>query len=375
MITNTITFCQLLPSLDCCFFPEDLTWESSVFFDIETTGLSPRTSRVYLIGAIYLPRGASSPILVQYLAEDSSDDEEAAVLQAFYNLLADRSYAVHFNGTSFDVPYLIHRYEHHRLPSPLASLVQEDLYRHLKHFKPFFCQMGNHRQKSFENLVSYPRKDLLSGKELIKIYQIYEKSREPAARDAIFLHNEDDLKGMLSLLPLSRLSQLETGSYHFKAMEEVEETDYQGTVRHSLLLTLQMPQKIPAQLSVPLAQGYLMIQKDLIKIKTPIFEGTLKYFYPDYKNYYYLPYEDEAVHKSVGIYTDPSRRQKASAATCYRKISGRFLFAPGNPALPLCRQEYKAQEAFTPYPFQEPVPENALAYAKGILQKVMDPKT
>lgn len=374
MITNTIIFCQLPPTLDCCFFPQDITWENSVFFDIETTGLSPRTSRVYLIGAIYLPAGAASPLLVQYLAEDSSDQEECAILQAFYRLLKNRKYVVHFNGTSFDVPYLLHRSQKHGLPSPLDTVLQEDLYKHLKHFKPFFSQMGNHRQKSFENLVCYPRKDILSGKDLIKIYQAFEKSHDQDALNAILLHNHDDLEGMLSLLPLSRLSQLEKEEYTAKSLEEVEEINYQGMPGRSLLLTLELPIEIPAQISLSLPHGYLMIQKKLIKIKTPVFEGTLKHFYPDYKNYFYLPFEDEAVHRSIGIFTDPSRRQKATAANCYQKITGTFLYAPGTPDLPLCKEDIKAKEIYTPYPFPEPVLSSALAYAKGFLRNIISSK-
>ena len=35
-----------------------------------------------------------------------------------------------------------------------------------------------------------------------------------------------------------------------------------------------------------------------------------------------------AIHKSVGIYVDASRRKKASAANCYTKKTGTFLPLP-----------------------------------------------
>ena len=50
-------------------------------------------------------------------------------------------------------------------------------------------------------------------------------------------------------------------------------------------------------------------------MKMPLLEGTLKYYYPDYKNYYYLPLEDEAVHKSVGVYVDRPAGKKPKPPT------------------------------------------------------------
>jgi len=52
------------------------------------------------------------------------------------------------------------------------------------------------------------------------------------------------------------------------------------------------------------------------------FEEEMKYFYSNYKNYYYLPEEDTAIHKSVASYVDKARRVQATAKNCYtRKLS------------------------------------------------------
>jgi hypothetical protein len=58
--------------------------------------------------------------------------------------------------------------------------------------------------------------------------------------------------------------------------------------------------------------------------------ATLKYFYPDYKNYYYLPNEDYAIHKSVGQYVDKEHRQTAKASNCYIKKEGIFIPLPSH---------------------------------------------
>ena len=43
-------------------------------------------------------------------------------------------------------------------------------------------------------------------------------------------------------------------------------------------------------------------------------QDTLKYFYDNYKDYFYLPKEDTAIHKSVATYVDKDFRQKAKTA-------------------------------------------------------------
>lgn len=55
------------------------------------------------------------------------------------------------------------------------------------------------------------------------------------------------------------------------------------------------------------------------------FTGELKTFFKDYKDYYYLPAEDYAIHKSVGEFVDRSARKQATAHTAYIKKAGTFI--------------------------------------------------
>lgn len=57
-------------------------------------------------------------------------------------------------------------------------------------------------------------------------------------------------------------------------------------------------------------------------LRVPLYEEEMKYFYSNYKNYYYLPEEDTAIHKSVASYVDKAHRVQATAKNCYtRKLS------------------------------------------------------
>lgn len=368
MITNREVLCQKNIDIHKGFFPEALSMEEILFFDIETTGLSPGNSRVFLIGVIVQDRRESSPALLQFLAESHTDEEEKALLKAFAEIVSSKKYLIHFNGASFDVPYLSQRYRYLDIPSPFARLVQIDLYRELARLPGFFRQMKDHRQKSYENLVHYPREDELSGKEMINFYQIYVKSKDKEMQNALFLHNRDDLKGMLSLLPLGYLKDIFSGIFSVREVQEIRESTLEGLQRRELLFSLEFPFSVPVRLTAVMDLCRISVEKSSGKIKMPLYEGTLKYFYPDYQNYYFLPYEDQAIHKSVAIYTDPSRRKKAKASNCYKKYSGTFVSAPGNPPLPLLKESFKSSDTYALWPFQDMSPESLRQYLIEILK-------
>ena len=54
----------------------------------------------------------------------------------------------------------------------------------------------------------------------------------------------------------------------------------------------------------------------------PFYEGELKYFFKDYKSYYYLKYEDTAVHSSVAEWVDKEAKEKCKPGTAYQKKNG-----------------------------------------------------
>ena len=104
----------------------------------------------------------------------------------------------------------------------------------------------------------------------------------------------------------------------------------------------------------------------------PIYEEELKYFYTNYKDYYYLPAEDLALHKSVGSFVDKEYRMQATAATCYTRKTGdylpqwEFLFEP------FFKREYDSKSLF--FELTDSFKENREAfsrYASHILSMMM----
>lgn len=328
MITRTDT-CD---SLCLSFLSSQLDPEKAVIFDIETTGFSPKTSFIYLIG-ILVP-GHEKWQLTQWLAE--SPEDEAAVLAAFCNSLSNIRYLVHFNGDTFDLPFLEKRCRLHGLSAVSESMESIDLYRRFRPLKKML-NLSSMNLKALEAFLSVPRKDKLDGGKLISVYHSFVKTRSSAQQSLLLLHNRDDLLGTSALFPLFAYTAILEGDFALSGKPEL----LKGDCSFELLLHLNLAIPVPKQISLSFGKGCLTAKGSSAHVSIHGICGTLKYFFDDYRSYYYLPLEDTAIHKSVSAYVDKEHRIPAKASTCYCKRTG--LFLPGNAASapPKFRQDYK----------------------------------
>ena len=83
---------------------------------------------------------------------------------------------VHFNGTTFDVPFLQTRAKKFGLSFVPAS-VQHDIYKKISPYKNLLHLPGC-RQKQLEEFIGIHREDHFNGGELIELYHSY--ARQPA---------------------------------------------------------------------------------------------------------------------------------------------------------------------------------------------------
>ena len=60
-------------------------------------------------------------------------------------------------------------------------------------------------------------------------------------------------------------------------------------------ITLQIPTSLPRLVTASAANCYFRGEGESATLKVPIYEEELKYFYSNYKDYYYLPTEDVAL--------------------------------------------------------------------------------
>lgn len=312
-----------------------------LFIDIETTGFTARASYLYLIGCAYFESGAWNTI--QWMAEDYG--QEADILKAFFEFAANYKYLIHFNGNNFDLPFILQKCEQLSLPYNFDNMRGIDLYKRISPYK-FFLKLPNCKQKTLEQFLGVNRKDVFSGGELISIYHEYIKTPSEFSEKSLLLHNADDLRGMLEVLPMLSYYDMFNNSVKAKKVQANYYKDYNGNKRKELLITLSLPSTLPKQVSSSANNCYFHGDGDEATLKVPIYEEELKYFYSNYNNYYYLPSEDIALHKSVATFVDKAHRIQASAANCYtRKFS---LYLPQWEILfePFFKRDYKSKELF-----------------------------
>ncbi len=315
--------------------------EEFLFVDIETTGFTANSSSLYLIGAAFYTEGNWQ--IRQWFCENPV--EETAILDAFFSFAASYTHLIHFNGNNFDLPYLLRKCEQHNLAHNFDRFEGIDLYKRISPYKAFL-HVPNCKQKSLENLLGIRRTDRFNGGDMIEVYCHYVVNPSKDALSLLLLHNSDDMKGMMQILPLLAFYDLFNGDIRAKKVQANSYVDYKGQDRQELLMKLLLPTALPVPLA-NLANGcYFSAEKREAILKAPLYEEEMKYFYSNYKDYYYLPLEDIALHKSVSSFVDKSRRIQATAATCYTRKYGLFLPQWDIFIEPFFKRDYKSKEYF-----------------------------
>lgn len=339
-----------------------------LFFDIETTGFSAAISYVYLIGCAYLNQ--STLILRQWFMEDIREEKE--LLTNFFEFLKSYRLLVHYNGSGFDIPYLLQKCSTYQLPYNFDHFISFDIYKKLIPYKKKL-PMANLKLKTVEDFLQIKRKDQYSGGELISVYTKFlalysyekkhssgashyqvspvsglpsiEKSDSGTLRQLLLLHNSEDIKNLPLILPILSYVKLFEGNIVIDKWEVTEKAvNFYFKINNQLpsSLTLEsnyevMDSNYPLTLTTRENEGCISIT---------FYHGSLKFFFDNYKDYYYLPLEDTAVHKSVGEYVEKEYRQNAKPDTCYIKKTGYFLPQSYAMFTPSFRVERKQKQQF-----------------------------
>lgn len=315
--------------------------ERVLFIDIETTGFAARSSYLYLVGCAYFLAGKWRTI--QWMAENY--DQEADILKAFFEFAKPYRYLVHFNGNNFDLPFMTQKCIQHSLPCSFDKFQGIDLYKRIAPYK-FFLKLPNCKQKTLEQFLSIDRKDVFSGGELIGIYHDYVKNPAEFSENALFLHNADDLKGMLETLPMLAYYDLFNQPVRARKVQANSYRDINGGKRRELIITLNLDQALPKSVLSNVGGCYFRGEGNEATLKIPIYEEELKFFYSNYQDYYYLPTEDVALHKSVAGFVDKEHRIPASAANCYTRKYSTYLPQWDVLFEPFFKRDYKSRELF-----------------------------
>ncbi|MBQ6588440.1 MAG: ribonuclease H-like domain-containing protein [Butyrivibrio sp.] len=336
-----------------------------LFIDIETTGLSPKTADLYLIGVSY--RQGNTWHIVQFMSE--SIDHEKEILINFQTLLKDFKYVVHFNGNRFDIPFLQEKFSKYGLNDAFENVESFDLY---KKISPYKLQLGlpDCKQKTIELYLGIDREDKYDGGKLIPVYKEFVEDKDPEKLRLLLLHNFEDVKGMFELLPMMRYleffnlfknmpkvsirtdEEIDDNAYDYELPVRARKVqanyykDLDGTQKQEVYMKLSLPFELPSSLSGNLDNCYFKIVGSEATLRVPLYEQELKYYYSNYKDYYYLPKEDMAIHKSIAEFVDKAYREKATPENCYTKKAGQYLLEWDLVFAPFFKEDYKDKRFF-----------------------------
>lgn len=312
-----------------------------LFFDIETTGFDVRRTVLYLIGIVFYEDLEWKSL--QWLAD--SKDEEIEILKNFLSFVDGYHYLLHFNGDSFDIPYIIKKCAMYHLPTAITKLKSIDLYKGISPYKKII-KLPNLKQKTLEIFLSVDREDNYTGEELISIYNAYCLDHDAVKLNSILLHNFEDIYGLLKILPILKISELKNEVYQIVSYELNTYKAINGCQRKELLVTVSSSICLPFSLTLHNNYFYCIRNADKIKLRISIIDDTLKHFYTNYKEYYFLPEENMAIHKSLAVYVDKNHRIKATASNCYMQKSGTFLPLPSCSKQTDYQYDYKDKQYF-----------------------------
>ena len=322
----------------------NVSLEDALLYDIETTGLNPKASQLYLLGILLFHK--ENIELIQYFAESVLDEEE--ILEQFFQLCKTKRVLISFNGEGFDNRFIETMAKSYgKLPLHL-NLKQLDLFKLIRKRKKFYglesCSL-----KSCERFLGIYREDRCSGGELISVYREYLQDKDSEKKNMLLLHNREDIQNLPALFSFLAYENIFQGNVHFQRAEllvrdeiikkncsnqtestlEIEHLELEETknchTSDKICLKFSLPSSVPVPLTLTPKNFLLEIKETSLCLTVPLYQGELCYFFKDYKDYEFIPSEDRVVHKSLAAIYPKEMREKAKASTAYQKMKTSFL--------------------------------------------------
>lgn len=282
----------------------------SFFLALDTTGFQAEVSAISMIG-IAIPVHKHTITLYQWFNENGMEQQE--ILSSFFQYIKNKKYVITYYGNRFALPFLDKKSAEYGLSNPLSAITSEDYYDIMRTMRPILG-LSSCKQSTIESYFQCKRTSSLAGKKLVKQYQTYVKNPDDTIKDALLLHNQETLEILCNLTSIFSYQDLQNGKIHGCKMKTV--------ANDNISFTFALPSTISKSMDYTKNHIQLHIIKDHGQLIMPVDpNGFVKHYYPNPKDYYYLPFEDYAIHKSLASFVSKDYRKKATADTCYEKLS------------------------------------------------------
>jgi len=277
---------------------------------IETTGFSRDNSVVFLAGCLQTDQGQGKWLLKQWLLDDLSAEKE--LLGALAEEIRQKNCLLHYNGLQFDLPFLEKRCARWEAPVSWRNCGQLDLYRVLRPCQKLLG-LEHMRLSDLEKFLGVPRADGPSGKEYISLFKKYIADGHPDLEEILLECNRQNLCGLLRVSGALAYPSFLQGDFRLEQSQIAQD---------ALLCSLRLPAALPRPFSLDCRPKPWAISGfgRQAQIAFPLENGCLRMYYPNYKDYCYLPAEDVAIHKSVGAYVDKKNRMPATKENCFTRF-------------------------------------------------------
>lgn len=310
---------------------KNIDFLNTIFFDIETTGFLAKNSHLYMIGILYVCKETNTFTTIQWFSNERNDESE--IILSFADFIKEYTTLIHFNGKGFDIPYLEAKAEKLGVNIDFDNLIHIDLYKSAAKLKKFF-KTENIKLKTLEQFLGLNRDDSFSGGDLIAVYDEYMRKNDKLLKEFLLLHNYEDLKGMLTVLNILAYEYIFNEQYTYMNVEH-------NPANNEIILEFALLTPVTTRISYSTDNIYLTVYDTKLKLLVKSYEDELKYFYENYKDYYYLPQEDMAIHKTLATYVDKEFKEKAKKTNCYTKKTATFLPQYDNLFNPCFKKNYK----------------------------------
>ena len=331
-------------------FP-DIPKDKILIYDIDTTSFEAANGCVFMIGVLFFDNTSTGGELVSHHYFSEKISEELTIIETFLDFSTEYTICLSYKGESFDIPFISKRLFDLKkqnsgnkdlcdrlsaLYTKLQSLRSRsyDLYNEI-HAVKAGLNFTSSKLDSLRKILGQSVPERISGENISKFYvehiaamklkalqeisckpentgYIREYVRKPIPDelahissdsgdrflDNILARNLENMEAVLYIMKLSHLFVMRRGSFD---------------------VTIG---------SVPTVTFSISERDFHIDIPVEIQTLNLKIFYANFKDYYYFPSEDMAIHKSIAEFTGTGSKKKATSKTAYANVSGDFIRIP-----------------------------------------------